>query len=158
MLLAPVAVALVFAARKPAAAGARRSSPLRGPFARRHAAVRAQAGDDLGDGAAMNADGGTFFTKVASDLTTLDGRAEDGASPEFVIPPGEDLIEEELRRLFDLEEDEGGLSKSGEAAEIALMFKLRKELGDEDFARIFEDPRITGQTRVRKPIQERERL
>lgn len=157
MLLAPVAVALVFAARKPAAAGARRSSPLR--RAPRRAAVRAQtSGDDLGDGAAMNADGGTFFTKVASDLTTLDGRAEDGASPEFVIPPGEDLIEEELRRLFDLEEDEGGLSKSGDAAEIALMFKLRKELGDEDFARIFEDPRITGQTRVRKPIQERERL
>jgi hypothetical protein len=25
-----------------------------------------------------------------------------------------------------------------------LMYKLRKELGDADFARIFEDPRVKG--------------
>ena len=40
--------------------------------------------------------------------------------------------------------------KSGEGEEIALMWKLRKELGDEDFAAIFEDPRITGQGPVRR--------
>ena len=27
---------------------------------------------------------------------------------------------------------------------LQLMFKLRKELGDEDFKRIFEDPRVKG--------------
>lgn len=49
---------------------------------------------ELGDGSASSADGGTFFV-------TLDGRDESGVSPEGVIPPGDDLIEDDLRRLFD---------------------------------------------------------
>jgi len=107
-------------------------------------AIRLAAPTELGDGSGYSTDGGTFFT-------TLDGRAEEGQSPDSVIPPGDDLIEKELRRYFELEEDEemnGG--KSGEGEEIALMWKLRKELGDEDFAAIFEDPRITGQGPVRR--------
>ena len=60
------------------------------------------------------------------------------------IESGEDLIESDLRRLFDVESDEADISQSTELDDLALMYKLRKELGDADFARIFEDPRVKG--------------
>ena len=95
--------------------------------------------DTLGDGAAMSTDGGTFFA-------TLDGRAEDRISPDGVLPPGEDLIEDDLRRLFNIDDDGSSMLEGSEMDDLALMFKLRKELGDADFARIFEDPRVKGPT------------
>lgn len=91
---------------------------------------------ELGDGSASSADGGTFFV-------TLDGRDESGVSPEGVIPPGDDLIEDDLRRLFDASSETDMLDAT-EMDDLKLMYKLRKELGDADFARIFEDPRVKG--------------
>jgi hypothetical protein len=99
----------------------------------------AMSSDTLGDGAAMSTDGGTFFA-------TLDGRAEDRISPDGVLPPGEDLIEDDLRRLFNIDDDGSSMLEGSEMDDLALMFKLRKELGDADFARIFEDPRVKGPT------------
>merc|ERR1719446_627102 len=43
--------------------------------------------------------GETFFT-------TLDGRGEDGVAPDGTFPPGEDLVEAELRRIFNVGSDE----------------------------------------------------
>ena len=72
-----------------------------------------------------------------------DGRDEDGISPEGMLPLGEDLIEDDLRQLFSLE-GEDTLLEGTEMDDLALMYKLRKELGDEDFAKIFESPKIKG--------------
>lgn len=93
-------------------------------------------GTELGDGAGSSVDGGTFFA-------TMDGRDEDGISPDGAIPPGDDLIEDDLRRLFDAS-SESSMLDATEMDDLKLMYKLRKELGDADFARIFEDPRIKG--------------
>jgi hypothetical protein len=74
------------------------SSRLAASIERRSECTRARllmiGSTELGDGSASSADGGTFFV-------TLDGRDESGVSPEGVIPPGDDLIEDDLRRLFD---------------------------------------------------------
>lgn len=100
--------------------------------------MMADVSDELGDGSAYSADGGTFFT-------TLDGRDGEGISPDGAIPPGDDLVERDLRRVFDLDQDgEGSMLEGSEMDDLALMFKLRKELGDQDFASIFEDPRVKG--------------
>jgi len=94
------------------------------------------AGELDGQGA-YSVDGGTFFA-------TWDGRSEDGVSPDGALPPGEDLIEDDLRRLFDVSSEEEGLLDGSEMDDLKLMFKLRQELGDDDFKRIFEDPRVKG--------------
>lgn len=100
--------------------------------------VRMQSSpDELGDGASYSTDGGTFFA-------SWDGRDEEGISPEGMVPKGDDLVEQDLRRLFDVEGEGDNLTQGSEMDDLQLMFKLRKELGDEDFARIFEDPRIKG--------------
>ena len=62
-----------------------------------------------------------------------------------MLPPGDDLIEKDLRRLFSVDPDvelEGG--SLADADEVKLMWKLRKELGDADFNAIFNDRRIQG--------------
>ena len=95
-------------------------------------------GSDGIDGWSGSTDGGTFFT-------TLDGRDEEGIAPDGTFPPGEDLVERDLRRVFDLDADGDSLYEAGgDMDEVKLMYKLRKELGDADFARIFEDPRVKG--------------
>ena len=88
---------------------------------------------------ASNELGNTFWA-------TLDGRDEDGLSADGMLPPGDDLIEDELKRLFSIDPDEEGVGDSGfsDMDEFQLMYKLRKELGDADFNRIFDDPRIKG--------------
>merc|ERR1712183_636075 len=43
-------------------------------------------------------DGGTI-------ISTLDGRDEEGISLDCTVPPGEDLVERDLRRVFDLDAD-----------------------------------------------------
>merc|ERR1719310_2311755 len=77
--------------------------------------------------------------------TTLDGRGEDGVGPDGVFPPGDDLVERDLKRIFSIDEDEDGVGESGvsDLDEVALMWKLRQELGD-DFNRIFDDPKVRG--------------
>lgn len=99
--------------------------------------MNAPVGDELGDGAASSTDGGTFFT-------TLDGRDEEGISADGMIPPGDDLVETDLRRLFDMDAEMDSMLEGTEMDDLALMYKLRKELGDTDFAAIFEDPRVKG--------------
>ena len=77
---------------------------------------------------------------------TLDGRGEEGVSPDGVFPPGDDLVEDDLKRLFSIDADEvGATGESGmsDADEVQLMWKLRNELGD-DFNRIFDSPKIRG--------------
>ena len=92
-------------------------------------------GQDLGwDG---KTDGGTFFS-------TWDGRDEDGIAADGSVPPGDDLIEDELKRLFNIDGELGDSNSLADMDDVRLMWKLRKELGDADFARIFEDQRIKG--------------
>ena len=103
--------------------------------------MMAGGGDGTLDGWGGSADGGTFFS-------SWDGRDEEGVSAAGTFPPGEDLIEDELRQLFNVgDEDDDDTSGFGgnDADEVKLMFKLRKELGEKDFARIFKTPRITGE-------------
>ena len=118
------------------AAHARGASPS---AAARFSSIDAMAdpSSDEIDGWAGSIDGGTFFT-------TLDGRDEDGISPDGTLPPGDDLIERDLRRVFDLETDGESLFEGTDMDEVKLMYKLRKELGDMDFAKIFQDPRVEG--------------
>ena len=54
-----------------------------------------KSGDGTLDGWAGSSDGGTFFS-------TWDGRDEEGVSAEGMFPPGEDLIEDELKQLFNV--------------------------------------------------------
>jgi hypothetical protein len=105
----------------------------------RTSTLRAQIsghGDGSLDGDMGSTDGGTFFS-------TIDGRDEDGISPEGMVPPGEDLIEHDLKRIFDLESD-GTTLQSEDMDEVRLMYKLRKELGEADFKKIFSGVRIQG--------------
>jgi hypothetical protein len=57
------------------------------------------------DGWSGSADGGTMFA-------AWDGRVDGRVSPEGMLPPGEDLVETDLRRLFDLEGGDGMLEGS----------------------------------------------
>ena len=52
----------------------------------------------------LDAGGGT--TDTGSFFTAWDGRTDDGISPEGAVPLGEDLIEDDLRKLFSLETDD----------------------------------------------------
>lgn len=69
----------------------------------RHGALRMQTlptgGSDL---EASNEQGNTFWA-------TLDGRHADGISPDGVMPPGDDLIEDDLKRVFSIDPDENGM-------------------------------------------------
>ena len=69
------------------------------------------------DGWGGSADGGTWFG------TTLDGRDGEGISPDGMVPPGEDLIEDDLRQLFDLE-SEDGLTQGSEMDDLAVRCGL----------------------------------
>ena len=64
------------------------------------------------DGWSGSTDGGAFFA-------TLDGRDADGISPDGMVPPGEDLIEKDLRRVFDLE-SEGTLLEGSEMDDLQV--------------------------------------
>jgi hypothetical protein len=94
---------------------------------------------ELGDGTGSSTDGGTFFA-------TLDGRVEDGISPDSVIAPGEDIVEKDLARIFGLEdlEAQAGEIPAADKEDVRVLWELRKKMGDEDFNAIFEDPRISG--------------
>ncbi|KAL3933708.1 MAG: hypothetical protein SGPRY_000167 [Prymnesium sp.] len=70
-------------------------------------------------------------------------REEQGVSEDGQFPAGEDMVEKELKRMFNLDETSGSFSTQ-EIDDVQLMFKLRKELGDADFKRIFGDFRING--------------
>jgi len=52
---------------------------------------------------ANNEQGNTFWA-------TLDGRDEDGISSDGMVPPGDDLIEEDLKRVFSIDPEEEGLA------------------------------------------------
>lgn len=119
-LAASVASASCWAlSANPAAAAASSSSALASPLLSTSAVFRAplvtmmaEAARDEIDGWGGGADGGTFFA-------TLDGRDDTGISPEGVMPPGEDLIEKDLRRLFDLDGEDPILLGS-EAEELQV--------------------------------------
>ena len=87
--------------------GAGGSALLGGSLGRapvRHGALRMQelptGGSDL---EANNEQGNTFWA-------TLDGRDEDGISSDGMVPPGDDLIEEDLKRVFSIDPEEEGLA------------------------------------------------
>ena len=72
----------------------------------RHGALRMQAGmlpTGGSDLEANNDQGNTFWA-------TLDGRDEDGISPDGMVPPGDDLIETDLKRVFSIDPDEEGMA------------------------------------------------
>ena len=52
---------------------------------------------------ANNEQGNTFWA-------TLDGRDEEGISSDGMVPPGDDLIEEDLKRVFSIDPEEEGLA------------------------------------------------
>jgi len=81
--------------------------------------------------------GDTFFA-------TWDGKTEDGLGPDGMIPPGNDLVERELKRIFNVDSSPNGTFTADEVDEVMLMFKLRREMGDEDFRKIFDDARVRG--------------
>jgi len=104
----------------------------------RNSIIAAQMGSsELGDGSAGSTDGGTFFTTMEDAEDFAKELEEMG---EFM----DDVVEKDLRRLFNVDSTDQSLTQSTEMDDLALMFKLRKELGNADFARIFEDPRIKG--------------
>ena len=87
--------------------GAGGSALLGGSLGRtpvRHGALRMQGlptgGSDL---EANNEQGNTFWA-------TLDGRDKDGISSDGMVPPGDDLIEDDLKRVFSIDPDEEGLA------------------------------------------------
>ena len=55
---------------------------------------------------------------------------------------GDDVREDELKRIFSIEPTEH--LTSDDKSELMLMYKLRQELGEEDYKRIFMDPRVMG--------------
>ena len=72
----------------------------------RHEALRMQAGMLPTGGSDLesnNEQGNTFWA-------TLDGRSEDGISPDGMVPPGDDLIEADLKRVFNIDPDEEGMA------------------------------------------------
>lgn len=102
LVAAGLATASGFTLNVPPPAAASAAASLQ-PFAanvminrisRTRALLMMASGTELGDGMGSSTEGGTWFT-------TLDGRDEEGISPDGAIPPGEDLIEDDLRRLFD---------------------------------------------------------
>ena len=105
-----------------------------------------QVGGEVGHALGIGADQSGHLTARCGELRRRGGEAA-GESREETREeaPGEDLIEQDLRSLFNIEDDaEGSMLDNTEMDDLALMFKLRKELGDDDFAAIFEDPRIKG--------------
>lgn len=92
---------------------------------------------------------------------------EEQGITESGFPAGDDMVEKDLKRMFNLNDADDGISENeiddlqvcfprigtqhGEHPAYGrgfdtwqLMFKLRKELGDDDFKRIFGDLRING--------------
>jgi hypothetical protein len=83
--------------------------------------------------------GDSFFTTLRADLDHLDGIEDEERLAAMT----------ELRQLFSVREDEveggGGSGTSlADMDDMMLLFKLRKELGTEDFNRIFDTSRIKG--------------
>ena len=87
---------------------------LHAPWVRAPGTAMGEVADELGDGSSGSTDGGTFFT-------TLDGRDAEGISSDGMIPPGEDLIENDLRRLFDLDSDADSMLDGSEMDDLSLM-------------------------------------
>ena len=105
---------------------------------------------------------------------TLDGRDEDGVSPEGVFPPGDDLVERDLKRIFSIDDDEDGASGPSGLSDLdevqvrrhslrlhgerraavtphrAICSRARQLMWKlrqelgDDFNRIFDDPKIRG--------------
>ena len=76
--------------------------------------------------------------------TTFDGRNEDGTSPDGVFAPGDEPVERDLKRIFNVDSSGNSTFAEDDVEELKLMFKLRQELGDEDFKQIFDNPRVRG--------------
>ena len=78
--------------------------------------VRMQVGSgDSLDGWGGSSDGGTFFTALDA--------CEDGISPQGAVPPGDDLIERDLRRLFDMESGGESLDEHSEFDELRVSWR-----------------------------------
>ena len=89
-----------------AAGGSSLLVPTVGRTPVRHGALRMQAGmlpTGGSDLEANNDQGNTFWA-------TLDGRDKDGISPDGMVPPGDDLIETDLKRVFSIDPDEEGMA------------------------------------------------
>ena len=82
--------------------------------------IYASMADGVGKDSTM---GDTFFQTFESELE-------------------EDLTNDDLRRMFDIHKDQD--VTEDERQELMLMYKLKQELGDEDYARIFDDPKVRG--------------